>query len=463
MQDALAEFYTAYASGSAVAVAHFLNPISPPQNPGRLYDFWRTTNEVRVGGDVQYALESRLRRHMSPNEINAWVDVISAYWRGVDKIVKAEQAENQGKLAERQAIDVYDAWKDLTSTFIKYISNGALPHWAVFTLYFTANHLRKFALKADEQMAKAKPVTFSSGFQDDIVSTTPRNEKLEEAARVFNRIFALCLGDRNPELMSSRKWGVYCIANLQFKTYFKLKTISLSKNVVKSIAAQSDLPQFHLYPASHRVTYMYYVGVISFLQEDYTMAEASLTEAWNSCYAYSSKNQELIMSYLIPCRLITEHKIPSAQLLNQFPHLRSLFGDLMDSIKKGDLSGFDKALTEGEPEFVKRRIFLTLERSRDIALRNLFRKVFLSAGYEDLKEGQTENDRIRKSRIPISHFAAALRMSTAGTGSSQVVDDDEVECLLANMIYKGHMKGYISRDHGMVVLNKKGAFPKTGV
>lgn len=142
------------------------------------------------------------------------------------------------------------------------------------------------------------------------------------------------------------------------------------------------------------------------------------------------------MLYLIPCRLITEHKIPSAQLLDQFPHLRSLFGDLMNSIKKGDLSGFDKALTEGEPEFVKRRIFLTLERSRDIALRNLFRKVFLSAGYEDLKEGQTENDRIRKSRIPISHFAAALRMSTAGAGSGQVVDDDEVECLLANMIYK---------------------------
>lgn len=142
------------------------------------------------------------------------------------------------------------------------------------------------------------------------------------------------------------------------------------------------------------------------------------------------------MSYLIPCRLITEHAVPSVQLLNQFPHLRRLFGDLIKSIKKGDLSGFDKALSEGEPEFVKRRIFLTLERSRDIALRNLFRKVFLAAGFEELKDGQTEKDLIRKSRIPLSHFAAALRMSTAGAGSGQVVDDDEVECLLANMIYK---------------------------
>jgi hypothetical protein len=28
---------------------------------------------------------------------------------------------------------------------------------------------------------------------------------------------------------------------------------------------------------------------------------------------------------------------------------------------------------------------------------------------------------------------------------------------------QGLMKGYISREHGMVVMNKKGAFPGTGV
>jgi hypothetical protein len=77
-----------------------------------------------------------------------------------------------------------------------------------------------------------------------------------------------------------------------------------------------------------------------------------------------------------------------------------------------------------------------LERSRDIALRNLLRKVYLAAGYDDLKEGQTEKDRIRKSRIPLSHFATALRMGIAGQGSGQAVEDDEVECILANQIYK---------------------------
>jgi hypothetical protein len=49
----------------------------------------------------------------------------------------------------------------------------------------------------------------------------------------------------------------------------QLKAISLSKNVVRSIDAQTDLPPFELFPASHRVTYKYYVGLLSFLQEDY--------------------------------------------------------------------------------------------------------------------------------------------------------------------------------------------------
>jgi COP9 signalosome complex subunit 12 len=77
-------------------------------------------------------------------------------------------------------------------------------------------------------------------------------------------------------------------------------------------------------------------------------------------------------------------------------------------------------------------VYLTLERGRDIAQRNLLRKVFLTAGYDDLKEGQTEADRIRRSRIPLAHFAAALRMGA----SEQNLDDEEIECMIANTIYK---------------------------
>ncbi|KAL5119711.1 COP9 signalosome (CSN) subunit [Pleosporales sp. CAS-2024a] len=436
MQAALALFEEAYATGLAQPVADFLSPVPPPHDPGRLYDFFRASNDDKIVGDVRFALKYNRKTRMGQKEADAWVDIIASYWRAVKHIILADEAANQGKLADHQFLAVYDKWKDLTSSFIKHISNGALPAWAIFTLYFTANHLRNIATRADEHLAKAKPASSLASFSDDVVPQPARSEKLEEAARVFNRVFALCLGDRNPDLSESRKWGVYCIANLQFKTYFKLKAISLSKNVVKSIEAQSDLPPFELYPRAHRVTYTYYTGVLAFLQEDYAKAEQSLQGAWDSCYARSSKNKSLILTYLIPCRLITQHAIPSARLLAEAPTLASLIGPLVACIKKGDLAGFDKALEKGEPEFVRRRIFLTLERSRDIALRNLLRKVYLAAGYDDLKEGQTEKDRIRKSRIPLSHFATALRMGIAGEGSGQAVEDDEVECLLVNQIFK---------------------------
>lgn len=40
------------------------------------------------------------------------------------------------------------------------------------------------------------------------------------------------------------------------------------------------------------------------------------------------------------------------------------------------------------------------------------------------------------------------------------VDMEEVECYLANMIFKGLIRGYISHEKQMVVLAATGAFPR---
>ena len=36
---------------------------------------------------------------------------------------------------------------------------------------------------------------------------------------------------------------------------------------------------------------------------------------------------------------------------------------------------------------------------------------------------------------------------------------DEIECVLANLIYQGYIKGYISHQHGKLVVSKGNAFP----
>lgn len=175
-------------------------------------------------------------------------------------------------------------------------------------------------------------------------------------------------------------------------------------------------------------------------------AEKNLTEAWQMCHKDSIRNKEyaiisdkkrlrwlianhrLILTYLIPCHLLTTHTLPTTTLLAQYPHLQTLFLPLCRCIKRGDLAGFDAALVAGEDEFTKRRIYLTLERGRDIALRNLLRKVFISGGFEEAKDGAAP---LRRTRIPVAEFGAAINI-----GGNEQMETDEVECLLSTMIYK---------------------------
>lgn len=110
--------------------------------------------------------------------------------------------------------------------------------------------------------------------------------------------------------------------------------------------------------------------------------------------------------------------------------LQDLFLPMAKCIRRGDLRGYDKALQKGEEVFVRRRIYLTLERSRDIALRNLLRKVFIAGGFEEGKEGDAAP--VRRTRVPVAEFQAAIQLASG----QRSIDTDEVECLLANMIYK---------------------------
>lgn len=210
------------------------------------------------------------------------------------------------------------------------------------------------------------------------------------------------------------------------------------------------MPVLGQFPRSHIVTFKYYVGVISFLEEDYAKAEENLNAAFCLCHRDATRNQELILTYLIPTHLLTTHTLPTPALLARYPRLETLFAPLCTTIKSGNLRAFDAALSSGEAEFVKRRIYLTLERGRDIAMRNLFRKVYLFGE--------------KNTRIPVRTFQVAMGCAVDGEGGERVeVEGEEVECLLAGLVYKGLIKGYISREKQMVVLSGSQAFPGTNV
>lgn len=332
---------------------------------------------------------------------------------------------------------------------IRGYNNHGFEAWTIPTLYMVGKYLRLFAIKSDAERSKQSevlPTGTAALMQDDFDPEANKQAQLRDCEQHLKRIFTLCLNDRAP-LEESRKWGIYYIINLLFKTYFKLNSASLSRTILKTLAVynqKGDMPPLESFPKSQRVTFKYYEGVLFFLEENYTEAEKYLVEAWNLCQKDAKFNSERILTYLIPCRLLTSHILPTKALLEPYPNLQELFLPLAKCIRSGDLRGFDVALQHGEDQFVKRRIYLTLERGRDIALRNLLRKVFLAGGFDEPKEGETTQ--VRRTRVPVAEFQAAICMGSGG----DIIDTDEVECLLANMIYKVSFIINIA-SHGLLV------------
>ncbi|KAL9620432.1 MAG: hypothetical protein Q9160_005017 [Pyrenula sp. 1 TL-2023] len=307
------DFKEAHQTGDGRLLADTISPFGSLESTQWLVLFAQSSNFQTVSADMRYhLLQDRSTKVILPkNEGNAWVEIFVALWSTVKAILSVQNAGQQIKW-----LPVFKAYKELTNLLIKGYSNHGFQAWTVPCLSAAGKYLRAFAAKADQEAKSQDSMTFGDGLQDDVVGNFGKNEKLEEAAWVINRMFTICLSDRH--------------------------------------------------------------------------------------------------------------------LLGPHPHLEALFGPIARCIRSGDLAGFDAALSSGENEFVKRRIYLTLERGRDIALRNLFRKVYLAGGYEPSKD---DSPPIRRTRVPVAEFAAAIRLGNR-TANTEPVDIDEVECFLANLIYK---------------------------
>ena len=290
--DTLArDYHNALQSFNGHLLAITISPIAPPHYLNRLDAIFYASNYASIQKDISYALIKNAHRSITKEDrqiLDTWTDIYVAYWQAAGAILAAQSLDT----LKPDWSKVYDGWKELSNAVIRGYSNGSLENWTLPVLYMAAKHLRTFAIKADEskKSVEGEAIFNTDGLQDDIAGDFGKNETLEDAARVINRMFTLCISDRyvetqcknftipNPRLKlhsrapleDSRKWGLYYITNLLFKTYFKLNSIGLSKNILRAISASKmDTPQLEAFPKSHIVTFKYYVGVIQFLEEDY--------------------------------------------------------------------------------------------------------------------------------------------------------------------------------------------------
>ncbi|CAI5445375.1 unnamed protein product [Caenorhabditis angaria] len=256
----------------------------------------------------------------------------------------------------------------------------------------------------------------------------------EGAANVIMECYRTCVSDVRADLSTTKKVAMLNMTNQLFRIYFKINKLNLLKPLIRAI--DNSGPLQNEFSMADKVAYNYFLGRKAMFDADLPLAEKSLLYAFRNCPTESMSNKRKILIYLIPVKMFLGH-MPSSKLLNEF-HLDE-FEEVVNAVKDGNLALLDAALGKNETFFIQSGIFLMLEKLRMITFRTLFKKVSSIVG---------------GSQIPLDAFLTALKF--VGVVD---IDTDELECIIANLIATKKIKGYLSHQHGKLVVSKTNAFP----
>ena len=211
------EFRTAYTQNNGPRLANTLLPPSHSPDIAALDSFYRTCDEYNIAESLRYIFQGQGQNRLKipKAELNAWAEIYSNFWKFLGDAITTR---DDSKVRRRR----YDSWKEMTNALIRGYNSGHLDAWTLPCLYVAGRWLRAYAIEADqEEQEKGKDTSKITVIEsDDIAATMAKSDTLEDAARVINRMFTLCMNDRAP-IVDSRKWGLYYVTNLLFKTYFK--------------------------------------------------------------------------------------------------------------------------------------------------------------------------------------------------------------------------------------------------
>uniref|UniRef100_A0A6U3NR12 PCI domain-containing protein n=1 Tax=Ditylum brightwellii TaxID=49249 RepID=A0A6U3NR12_9STRA len=346
-------------------------------------------------------------------------------WGGVlGNLIEACECALEGNV-----IKCYEAHSSLHSS-LNSVFASTPGNWLLPALHTTCRNTHTIAIAADVQHYR----------------TTGRNDhsKLQNAVTLLQESFSKTLNDRKEykpgaplDENGSKKAGVLYIVNRLFAMYFRLNTLRLCKNLLRPIESRS------LHEVSEnkgdKVTYRYYVGRLAMFEDQYDVAEEHLDYALKHCYRGARGNKKRILNYLLPVKLL-RGRLPTQYLLQKYSLHE--FIPLVHGIRTGDLRTFNDGLQKYQDLFIRRGTYLLLEKCKTVCYRNLFKRVSVVT---------------QRAQLPLNQVATSFKW----LGMS--IDLDEVECILANLIFRGYVRGYISHSKRILVLSKKDPFPVSAV
>mmetsp|Transcript_14482 Transcript_14482/g.41239 ORF Transcript_14482/g.41239 Transcript_14482/m.41239 type:complete len:296 (-) Transcript_14482:59-946(-) len=264
-------------------------------------------------------------------------------------------------------------------------------------------------------------------------------DKLENAG---NHLMSCFSAANRPQGDPDKRLATLRIVNSLFRIYFKLNTLRNCKYLIRVVDAKKFVAFPH-FQAGDRVTYKFFVGRLAVFDENFDEANDHLSYAFDHCHPSHYTQRRLILKYLVPVKIFAKQSLPSDALLQKYD-LAGWYSAIKEAVKTGSVGKFEEALREKMALFVQAGIFLLMEKLRVAVYRRLLKRVKLI---------HAEMRPEKAVQVPLRYFVGALQWQ------GYVTDLDEVECIVANLIYNGHVKGYISHKSGVVVLSKKEPFP----
>jgi nuclear mRNA export protein PCID2/THP1 len=307
---------------------------------------------------------------------------------------------------------------------------------------------------------------------------------VESSANVIREAFKKCLSERSGNTATGldasgkpggRRIGIYPCANICLKLFFHCKKLRSAEQIFGNIYQQS--PPLSCFPASQRVTFLYYLGRYHFANNHFFRAQLALQAAYHQCHRQCLKQRRSILIYWIASNVILG-RFPASGLL-QRPEAEGLgqrFLPICQAIRRGDMAEFASltSLRDANARWLLRRriLFPLRDRCEVLVWRSLTRRTFLLSGTKGEGARAAPTVDIRDVLSLVLYFERRIRAANARGGGMAVGDEDDlgygevdpdlegevdqeydvpsiedVEAAVASLVRQGLLHGYVSHKH----------------
>ncbi len=265
---------------------------------------------------------------------------------------------------------------------------------------------------------------------------------LRECQNSITRAFTLVSKDRLPlSDPSCKKLHIFNVTNTLFKIYFKLNTLQLATKLIKLVDTPAVLSALTAFPLQDVITYKFYVGRLAMFEDRLDEARECLQFAlkYTKYTSNNLHNRKLILASLVPIEML-RGVMPTPLLGSQYG--LDVYVELGNAVRTGDLRSYNTIFHKHKAVFIRTGTYLIIEQLKNLVYRNLFKRIYKI----------TES-----TRLNLDVFYYVLQWL------GEEMDIDEIECILANLIFQSRVKGYLSHQKRILVVGKTDPFPTSHI